>query len=147
MRKLNNATITALAAKTSPQMQWKGVFKQLVNTAVEAGFADQRTYFHGKDEIDKQVHLGFDLASTIGGAGAGVEPRDVIVHADYLGIYGNCVIVDHGMGLQSLYAHLSSIDVKVGDRWSSDRRWAAAARPDWPAAIICTSRCCSAATP
>jgi murein DD-endopeptidase MepM/ murein hydrolase activator NlpD len=115
LRKLNNATITALAAKTSPQMQWKGVFKQLVNTAVEAGFADQRTYFHGKDEIDKQVHLGFDLASTMA-APVQASNRGIIVHADYLGIYGNCVIVDHGMGLQSLYAHLSSIDVKVGDQ-------------------------------
>jgi murein DD-endopeptidase MepM/ murein hydrolase activator NlpD len=38
-----------------------------------------------------------------------------VVHAKSLGIYGNCVIVDHGMGLQSLYAHLSSIAVKVGD--------------------------------
>ncbi len=37
-----------------------------------------------------------------------------MVLAEFLGIYGNCVIVDHGMGLQSLYAHLSTIDVQVG---------------------------------
>ena len=37
-----------------------------------------------------------------------------MVFADELGIYGNCVIIDHGMGVQSLYAHLSSIDVKAG---------------------------------
>ena len=37
------------------------------------------------------------------------------MHAGWLGIYGNCVIVDHGMGLMSLYAHLSSIDVADGD--------------------------------
>jgi len=37
------------------------------------------------------------------------------VFADYLGIYGNCVILDHGLGVQSLYAHLSSIGTKVGD--------------------------------
>ena len=38
-----------------------------------------------------------------------------MLYADELGIYGNCVIVDHGMGVQSLYAHLSSIGVKPGD--------------------------------
>ena len=41
--------------------------------------------------------------------------RGRVVHAGWLGIYGNCVILDHGMGLQSLYAHLSSIDVRVGE--------------------------------
>ena len=39
----------------------------------------------------------------------------MVVHAAYLGIYGNCVVVDHGLGVQSLYAHLSSMDVKEGD--------------------------------
>ena len=41
--------------------------------------------------------------------------RGVVVHAADLGIYGNCVVIDHGMGVQSLYGHLSSIGVKVGD--------------------------------
>ena len=48
--------------------------------------------------------FGFDLAAAAGG-GAGVD-GGVVVFADYLGIYGNCVIVDHGLGVQSLYAHL-----------------------------------------
>jgi murein DD-endopeptidase MepM/ murein hydrolase activator NlpD len=43
------------------------------------------------------------------------------VHAGWLGIYGNCVIVDHGMGLMSLYAHLSSIDVRDGDAVAKDQ--------------------------
>ena len=40
----------------------------------------------------------------------------IVVHADDLGIYGNCVVLDHGLGVQSLYGHLSSIGVKVGDK-------------------------------
>jgi murein DD-endopeptidase MepM/ murein hydrolase activator NlpD len=42
--------------------------------------------------------------------------RGIVVHASDLGIYGNCVVIDHGLGVQSLYGHLSSIGVKVGDK-------------------------------
>jgi len=37
-----------------------------------------------------------------------------ILFASNLGIYGNTVIIDHGLGLHTLYPHLSSIDVAVG---------------------------------
>jgi murein DD-endopeptidase MepM/ murein hydrolase activator NlpD len=57
--------------------------------------------------------LGFDLASTAA-ASVRAANRGRVVHAGWLGIYGNCVILDHGMGLQSLYAHLSSITVSAG---------------------------------
>jgi murein DD-endopeptidase MepM/ murein hydrolase activator NlpD len=114
LRKQNNATIASMAQKTDPHILWKGTFKQLANTAVEANFADQRTYFYKNQEVDKQVHLGFDLASTQAAAVV-ASNRGRIVFADYLGIYGNCVIIDHGMGVQSLYGHLSQIAVKPGD--------------------------------
>jgi murein DD-endopeptidase MepM/ murein hydrolase activator NlpD len=114
LRRMNNATITELSKRTAPEILWRGPFKQLLNTAVEAGFADQRTYVHGGQEVDRQVHLGFDLASTAG-ASVRAANRGRVLHAGWLGIYGNCVILDHGMGLMSLYAHLSSIGVQAGD--------------------------------
>lgn len=114
LRAQNAEKIASLAAETSPEMLWKGPFKQLVNTAVEAGFADQRTYVYQGREIDHQVHLGFDLAS-IAKADVPAANGGVVVLARYFGIYGNTVVVDHGYGLMSLYAHLSSIDVAEGD--------------------------------
>ncbi len=114
LRKQNAETIAAYAGKSAPQMLWKGAFLQLGNSQVEALFADHRTYVYESKEIDQQVHLGFDLAVTAAIPVLAANDGRV-VHADYLGIYGNCVIIDHGFGVQSLYGHLSSMDVKPGD--------------------------------
>jgi murein DD-endopeptidase MepM/ murein hydrolase activator NlpD len=115
LRKINAEEIAAFGAKTSPQRMWEGPFVQLGNSKVEASFADRRTYVYKGKEVDQQTHLGFDLAVTehvpVAAANAGT-----VMNASWLGIYGNCVIVDHGMGVQSLYAHLMSFDVKVGDK-------------------------------
>ena len=114
LRKINADQIAALAAKTAPKKLWDGPFVQLGNSKVEASFADHRTYIYKGKEVDQQTHLGFDLAVTqhvpVVAAAAGT-----VVNASWLGIYGNCVIVDHGLGVQSLYGHLMSFDVKVGD--------------------------------
>ena len=79
-----------------------------------SNFAEMRTYLYGGREIDKQVHYGYDLASTRQSSVPAAN-RGAVVFAGPLTIYGNTVIVDHGLGLQTLYAHLSSIEVKVGD--------------------------------
>ena len=114
LRKKNNDAIAALAAKSQPKMLWTESFAPMGNAQVESRFADRRTYFHDDKEIDKQVHLGFDLAS-LQRAPVLASNAGVVVFADYLGIYGNCVIVDHGLGVQSLYAHLSTTSVKEGE--------------------------------
>jgi murein DD-endopeptidase MepM/ murein hydrolase activator NlpD len=104
----------ALAAKTQPRPLWDGVFVQPRNTKVFSNFAETRTYrYHGQD-VDTQIHFGYDLAavrqSPVPAANSGA-----VVFAGPLWIYGNAVVVDHGLGLQTLYAHLSSIAVKEGD--------------------------------
>ena len=115
LRKINADEIAALSAKTSPSRLWEGPFTQMGNSKVEASFADHRTYIYKGKEVDQQTHLGFDLAVTehvpVLAANSGV-----IVNASWLGIYGNCVIIDHGLGVQSLYGHMMSFDVKVGDK-------------------------------
>ncbi len=115
LRRINTEQIAAFAAKTSPVRLWEGPFTQLGNSQVEASFADHRTYIYKGKEVDQQTHLGFDLAVTehvpVLAANSGT-----VVNARWLGIYGNCVIIDHGLGVQSLYGHLMSFDVKVGDK-------------------------------
>ncbi|HJO37925.1 MAG: M23 family metallopeptidase [Vicinamibacterales bacterium] len=114
LRQANADYLVTLAENTEPRILWQGPFRQLGNSQFESGFADHRIYLHDGEEIDRQVHLGFDLAATAN-VPILASNHGVVVHADFLGIYGNCVVIDHGMGLQSLYAHLSSIGVAVGD--------------------------------
>jgi murein DD-endopeptidase MepM/ murein hydrolase activator NlpD len=114
LRRLNNEKIAAFRAETVPEMLWRGEpFYAFRNTGVQSAFADHRTYYYQGREVDQQVHLGFDLASfmqtPIVASGAGR-----VLFADELGIYGNTVILDHGLGVQSLYSHLSTIEVQVG---------------------------------
>lgn len=113
LREINHKRIAELARQSADQLLWAEPFLQLSNSQVEAAFADQRTYYYKGRLVDEQTHLGFDLAST---AASPVECANdgVVVWADYLGIYGNCILVDHGLGLLSLYGHLSSIEVEIG---------------------------------
>ena len=114
LRRKNNEKIASFARETAPEMLWGGaVFHPFTNTAVQSAFADRRTYVYQGREVDRQTHLGFDLASYAGTPIVAAN-RGKVLFADNLGIYGNTVILDHGMGVQSLYAHLSSIGVKTG---------------------------------
>ena len=114
LRRKNNQYLMDLAKKSAPEMMFRDAFQQLANSQVEAKFADTRTYIYQGKDVDQQVHQGFDLAVTANSPIV-ASHKGVVVHASDLGIYGNCVVIDHGMGVQSLYGHLSSIAVKVGD--------------------------------
>jgi murein DD-endopeptidase MepM/ murein hydrolase activator NlpD len=115
LRRIDGDTLKDLALRSQPAFLWSRPFLAMPNGKVMANFADQRTYIYGGREIDRQDHLGFDLAVTahapVPAANAGV-----VVLAKYFGIYGNAVVIDHGFGLMSLYGHLSSIKVSAGQK-------------------------------
>jgi len=115
LRKKNADQLKALAATSHPGFLWKGGFLQLSNSQVEAAFADHRKYLYQGKVVDTQYHLGFDLAVTkqypVEAANDGI-----VVLSEFFGIYGNTIVIDHGYGLQSLYAHLSSLEAKKGDQ-------------------------------
>jgi len=110
----NNKRIAEACSVSTPERFWDGAFLRLPRSSRKAGYADHRTYYFEGREIDHQVHLGVDLASTRH-AKVTAANRGKVVLADYLGIYGNTVIIDHGQGVYSLYSHLSQIDVMPGD--------------------------------
>jgi murein DD-endopeptidase MepM/ murein hydrolase activator NlpD len=93
---------------------WSGPFQRFLGKT-EAGFGDRRTYVYGNKAVDQQVHLGVDLASLVNSPVPAAN-RGVVVLAESLGIYGQTVIIDHGLGVFSMYSHLSQIAVKAGDQ-------------------------------
>lgn len=115
MRDSNRARLNKLAAQTAPRPLWQGPFLRLPNSAQRADFADRRSYYLDGQLIDEQTHMGIDLAS-LANSPVPAANSGVVVMTEDLGIYGQCIVIDHGLGLQSLYAHLSSMAVKVGDQ-------------------------------
>ncbi len=111
IRRRNAATIKKMCQNPSPERFWHDRFIRMPG-AGRAGFADRRTYYYKGTVIDHQTHLGMDIAST---ARVPIKAANngKVVFADYLGIYGNTVILDHGQGIFSLYAHLSRIDTTL----------------------------------
>jgi murein DD-endopeptidase MepM/ murein hydrolase activator NlpD len=113
LRKQNHDTIAKLANESAQEFLWNGGFLQLSNSQVEAEFADHRTYTYQGKPVDQQDHVGFDL-SVVQQTPIEAANDGKVIYADYFGIYGNTVLIDHGAGLTSLYAHMSSLDVKPG---------------------------------
>ena len=115
LRAKNTATLNGLVAASKPEFMWKHKFVSLPNAAARSAFADQRTYTYEGQAVDHQDHLGYDLAS-VRNAPIPAANDGVVLMAQYLGIYGNVVVIDHGYGLMSLYGHLASIGVTEGQQ-------------------------------
>ena len=90
----------------------------LKNAQVVASFGDHRKYSYKGKPISQSYHLGLDLASN---SMAAIKPQNGgdVVFSDFNGLYGNMPIVDHGLGLYTLYGHCSSVNVNSGDTLSA----------------------------
>ena len=117
LRKANYQQISELAQTTAATRRWEGAFLRMPGAAKQAGFADHRTYKYNGKIIDRQVHLGLDLAS-VAHAPVPAANSGVVIFSGSLGIYGKTVLIDHGFGLFSMYAHLNRSDVSKGQEVS-----------------------------
>lgn len=114
LREKNVKTILDFPKDTLGKVLWSGTFSRLSGAATRSGFGDRRTYKYAGKEIGRSVHLGIDLAS-LANAPIGAANAGRVIMAGFEGIFGNTVILDHGFGLASLYSHLNSISVNIGD--------------------------------
>jgi murein DD-endopeptidase MepM/ murein hydrolase activator NlpD len=115
LRKTNDTFLEQLSQKTQPAFLWREPFLPMGNTAIKANFAERRSYIYDGKTVDEQNHLGLDMAS-VRSDPVPASNDGVVAFAGYLGIYGNCVVIDHGYGVETLYGHLSSIAVKEGQQ-------------------------------
>jgi murein DD-endopeptidase MepM/ murein hydrolase activator NlpD len=113
IRQANYDQISGVTANSTDRLLWSGSFMRLPKSATRARFGDRRTYRYGKRNVDKQRHLGFDLASVSNAKVPAANSGTVSFSGD-IGIYGKTVIIDHGFGVFSLYSHLSSISAQPG---------------------------------
>lgn len=114
LRRANAAELVELASRSASEMLWSRPFQQQPNSQLMDDFAARRSYLYDGKQVDTQDHLGFDLAS-VRRAPVAASNRGRVVLASYFGIYGNAVLLDHGYGLQTLYAHLSAVEAEEGE--------------------------------
>lgn len=96
-------------------------FERLRGSKTVAGYAERRHYYLDGEKINEAWHLGIDWAS-VKKAPIRVSNSGTVIFNSYLGLYGNTIIVDHGMGLATLYAHTSSQSVKLGDQVTRNQK-------------------------
>jgi hypothetical protein len=113
VRKDNRDAIAKLCMNPMAEKLWSGRFNRMAG-AGRAGYADHRNYVYKGKTVDKQVHLGMDIAS-VRHAPVKAANKGKVVFTNYLGIYGNMVLLDHGTGVFTLYSHMSQIGVVPGD--------------------------------
>jgi murein DD-endopeptidase MepM/ murein hydrolase activator NlpD len=114
LRRQELARVAELARTSRPAFLWSGPFLQMPNTALKANFAQTRSYVYAGQQVDRQTHLGLDLASTAR-APVPAPNSGVVLFAGWMTLYGNAVIIDHGYGLLSLCGHLSTIETAAGE--------------------------------
>jgi murein DD-endopeptidase MepM/ murein hydrolase activator NlpD len=98
-------------SQVTPEREWSGKFSPPVDAPTSDAFGTRRV-FNG---ATKSVHQGLDYRVGPGTAVSAVNSGTVIL-ARPLYFEGNCVVLDHGQGLLSLYLHFSEVKVKEGDR-------------------------------
>src|SRR5438270_2991688 len=98
-------------AATDPNPLWSGAFEPPTQTETSGVFGSSRTY----NGVKKSQHLGLDFRASIGTPVHATNAGTVIL-ARPLYFEGNCIMLDHGQGLLTIYMHLSEFKVKEGEK-------------------------------
>jgi len=98
-------------SRVTPDREWDGNFAAPADAAISDVYGSQRI-FNGNAQ---RPHWGLDFRVPTGTPVAAMNSGTVLL-ARFLYFEGNCVVIDHGQGLLTLYFHLSEFKVKEGDQ-------------------------------
>lgn len=105
-------------------------FVPLRGSRVVGSFGDYRIYFLNKEKISEAVHLGIDVAS-VKNAPIIASNRGVVLLKSYLGLYGNTLLLYHGFGVSSIYAHMHESSLEVSDEVSIGQQLGKTGQTGW----------------
>jgi len=109
--KQDQALKESVFPKSGPEREWSGRFQPPVDAPISDQFGTERKL----NGVTQSTHQGLDYRVPAGTPIAALN-RGTVLLARPLFFEGNCVVIDHGQGLLSLYLHLSEITVKEGDQ-------------------------------
>ena len=98
-------------SRVGPEREWSGNFAAPVKASISDVFGTART-FSGQTQ---SVHQGLDYGVPQGTPVTAVN-RGTVLLAQLLFFEGNCIVLDHGQGLLTIYMHLSKLEAKAGER-------------------------------
>ena len=102
--------LTEIWESTAPRRMWVEAFIKPVSSKLTSGFG-RRRIVNGEP---RSPHSGVDLKATAGTPIRAANAGKVVMAKD-LFFAGKTIILDHGLGLYTLYAHCSKMSVKPGD--------------------------------
>ena len=102
--------LNELFSSLNEEQYFNGAFMRPARGRMSSGFAKLRTYNNGR----VSSHSGVDISNREG-TPVVASAMGKVVFSDTLKIHGNTVVIDHGLGILSVYCHLSRLLCKKGD--------------------------------
>jgi murein DD-endopeptidase MepM/ murein hydrolase activator NlpD len=112
LRQRSNQALTQITSYSEARQLWRGAFLRPTGKLM-SDFVEQRVYNYKGSQVSSSTHYGLDIAD-VAAAPVRAAAAGRVVFTGELGIYGRVIVIDHGLNLFTLYAHLSEFNIENG---------------------------------
>ncbi len=120
LRDYSEEVLTGLFKGLRFESYWTRPFS-MPQGSINALFGDRQKYSYQNRDIGENVLSGYEIVPSNEGREVTAASSGVVLFAEDIGVYGTTVAIDHGMGVVSLYGHLSAVNVKKGATVGQDQ--------------------------